>query len=120
MLKALTDMTTPAGVFAAFNSLLTEEVVKLINGSFLFELSGKNADCWLLDLKTGTQLNSGVFQISGTQQLWCLSNSPPVKAPVAPPTKLQCTETQFPCTVQGVIYCSRDLNFANDSKTSFH
>ena len=45
-------MTIPAGVFAAFNSLLTKEVVKLINGSFLFELTGKNADCWLLDLKT--------------------------------------------------------------------
>ena len=52
MLKALTDMTIPAGVFAAFNSLLTKEVVKLIDGSFLFELTGKNADCWLLDLKT--------------------------------------------------------------------
>ena len=64
MLKALTDMTTPAGVFAAFNSLLTEEVVKLINGSFLFELSGKNADCWLLDLWNTTTLVSFKFTSS--------------------------------------------------------
>ena len=47
-----TDMTTPEGVFAAVEPLITDQTVRLINGSFLFELSGKNAGCWLLDLKT--------------------------------------------------------------------
>ena len=46
-----TDMTTPEGVFAAVEPLITDQTVRLINGSFLFELSGKNAGCWLLDLK---------------------------------------------------------------------
>ena len=46
------DMTTPEGVFAAVEPLITDQTVRLINGSFLFELSGKKAGCWLFDLKT--------------------------------------------------------------------
>ena len=45
------DKNTPEGLFARIKPLLSDEVVKQINGSFLFELSGKDAGCWLLDLK---------------------------------------------------------------------
>ena len=45
------DKNTPEGIFAGIKPIITEEVVKQTNGSFLFELSGKNAGCWLLDLK---------------------------------------------------------------------
>ena len=51
-----TDMTTPEGVFAALEPLITDQTVRLINGSFLFELSGKNAGRWLLNLKNSPGL----------------------------------------------------------------
>ena len=49
--SATPNKNTPKGLFASIKPLLSDEVVKQINGSFLFELSGKDAGCWLLDLK---------------------------------------------------------------------
>ena len=44
---------SPEGIFAGVKSMLSEDIVKRVNGTFLFVLSGEHGGSWLLDLKNG-------------------------------------------------------------------
>ena len=46
------DKNTPEGLFSELKPYLSDELVKQVNGSFLYELSGKDAGYWLIDLKS--------------------------------------------------------------------